>query len=135
MNFDTFIELVQRRAGIGSTAEAYEIIEATFLALGGCLNDSEAKKLASQLPKELADVLRDGDEGLEYTSLRELFETIARRAGIQAGAAEAGARAVMSVLEDAMAGEPIEQLRAALPHNFSVLFQGGKAPTAHPPAV
>jgi len=131
MNYHQFVGQVQHRARLADTGEAIRAVRATLQTLSERLAGGEAKDLASQLPHEIGYYLM-WNEGLppERFGLEEFFRRAAEREGAHSiQIAEAHARAVTSVLKDAVSAGEIKDVRSQLPKEFAPLFPDGIAET------
>lgn len=89
----------------------------------------EAADLAAQLPGEIASYLQGGKS--ESIGLKEFFERVGKREGITAAEAEQHARAVLSVLSEAVTQGEIEDICSQLPVEYLALFGRGEKETIH----
>jgi len=122
MQYDEFIGQVQHRARLASSGEAVHAIHAVLQTLGERLYGKEADNLAAQLPAEIGFYLTQA-QGRESLSAREFFERVSQRDGADYPDAVYRARAVMSVILDAVSPGEIADMRAQLPAEFNPLFQ------------
>jgi len=122
MQYDEFVGQVQHRARLASTGEAMHAIHAVLQTLGERLFGAEANNLAAQLPAEIGFYLKQAEQR-ESLSVREFFERVAKREGAEYPDAVYHARAVMSVILDAVSPGEIADMRAQLPMEFNPLFQ------------
>ncbi|MFO7898726.1 MAG: DUF2267 domain-containing protein [Planctomycetota bacterium] len=122
MHYDEFMGQVQDRAHLSSTGEALKAARATLGTLGERLAGGEAADLAAQLPDEVGRFLESGGKD-ERTSfdLGQFFARVARREGCDESDAAHHARAVMSVVRDAVTPGEIADLRAQLPDEYAPL--------------
>ena len=124
MRYDEFIGQVQRRAGLGSHAEAERATRATLETLAERLAGGEAHDLASQLPPELARYLELPDAGIAAKlTLDEFFELVSEREGVDLPDATLHARVVIGVLTEAVSLGEIKDVRVQLPAAFAQLFK------------
>lgn len=122
MQYDEFIGQVQHRARLASGGEAVRAVHAVLQTLGERLYGREADNLAAQLPGEIGFYLQQAEQR-EPFSMREFFERVAEREGVDYPDAVYHARAVMSVILDAVSPGEIADMRAQLPAEFNPLFQ------------
>ena len=122
MQYDEFIGQVQHRARLASSGEAVHAVHAVLQTLGERLYGEEAENLAAQLPAEIGFYLKQAEKR-EPLAVREFFERIAGREGADYPDAVYHARAVMSVILDAVSPGEIADMRAQLPAEFNPLFQ------------
>lgn len=135
MKYDEFIEQVQKRANLVSQSEAERATRATLETLAERLSEKERLDAASQLPKGLAWYLRQPFIGpgkqpapspTRNFSLDEFFQRVSIREDVPLATAREHARAVMSVLRDALSKGEFEDIRAQLPIEYYYEFFEGK---------
>lgn len=124
MQYHEFMGEVQNRARLGSTAEAVRATRATLEVLGQRLFGGEADELAAQLPAEIQNYLTDGEESQAF-GLDEFFERVSKNEGVDLPDAAHHARAVLSVVQDAVSHGQIKNVRAQLPEEYDPLFESG----------
>ena len=125
MKHDEFLKAVQERAGLASREEAERATAAVLGTLGERLAGGEPHDLASQLPEELAGYVRyDGEAQSDPFLLEEFYRRVAAREGVGQGEAESHARAVIGVLQEAVTGGEIGDVRSQLPSEYATLFEG-----------
>ena len=124
MQYEEFVGEVQHRARLGSQADAVRAIQATLATLAERLPIDEAKHLAAQLPPAIGHYLQ-GSNGSERFSLNHFFERVAARERADLADAVHHARAVVSVLNEAITAGQLEQVRSTLPDEFKPLFESG----------
>lgn len=124
MQYDNFVGEVQHRARLGSEGEAVRAIRATLATLAERLPKDEAEHLAAQLPREIGHYLEDAN-GSERFSLNNFFERVATRESADLPDAVHHARAVISVLNEAVSDGEIEHVLDNLPEEFNPLFESG----------
>lgn len=123
MKYNEFVGHVQNRARLASNGEAVRAIHAALETLGERLAGGEASNLASQLPEEIGEYLRvERDEAF---SLDEFFQRVAKREGVDLPDATHHARAVISVLGEAISAGALANARAQLPDEYNPLFEAG----------
>lgn len=127
MQFREFVGQVQTRTRLGSMGEAISAIRATLQTLGERLAGGAADNLASQLPREIGEYLKQGSLGDlhagEQLSLAEFYGRVAMKE--QANPAEAAhhAQAVIEVMKEVVSPGEIENVRAQLPEGYAPLFE------------
>ncbi len=121
MQYDEFVGQVQHRARLASTGEAVRAIHATLLTLGERLIDNEAHDLSSQLPQEIGAYLREACIHDSF-SLNDFYARVAAREQREYPDAVYHAKAVISVLCEAVSGGEIADMRAELPPEYNALF-------------
>lgn len=124
MQYDQFVHQVQHRAHLSSSGEAVKAIRATLESLGERIQTGAAKNLGAQLPAEIAHHL-DGATPPERFDLDEFFERVCVKEGAGLNTGVFHARAVISVLEDAVSAGEIGDIRSSLPTQFAPLFDSG----------
>ncbi len=124
MKYNEFVGHVQNRARMGTQGEAVRAIHATLETLGERLVPDAADNLAAQLPQEIGHYLRL-PQTTDRFDLDEFFERVAQREKVDMPDATFHARAVVSVLSDAVTENQIEKVRAQLPAEFNPLFTAG----------
>lgn len=124
VNYDEFLEEVQRRGGFASREEAAAAVQCTFQTLAERLSGEESTDLAAQLPDEVADCLfRPEEEKAEKFPLDEFFNRVGSRAGVGMDQGEHYTRTVMKVLGIAVTPEEIEEAFSHLPADFRALLR------------
>ncbi len=124
MQDEQFLGEVQHRGRMASREEAERAIEATLGTLAERLAGGTAGNLAAQLPPEAAAAMRDV-EFAEAFSLDEFFRRVSRREGVDLPKSVHHARAVIDVLNGAVAVGAMAHLRAQLPQEWGRLFEAG----------
>jgi uncharacterized protein (DUF2267 family) len=123
MKYDEFIKHVQTTAQLNSREEAERATRATLETVRERIVGDEAKDLAAQLPKELGEYLRgrEGENG-DHFPFTEFIERVSAKEGVEPTAAIIHARAVFSVLEDAVSPGELEDVRVNFSDDYSELF-------------
>lgn len=134
MHEDEFLAHVRERADLASTDEARGATEAVLRVLGARLTEPEAEDLAAQLPAAFRSALTSqrGTEPEAFDAEAFVDRLADREAGdgrVDSSDAEAHARAVMSVLADAVTGGELADIRAQLPGGYERLFDPTNATT------
>jgi uncharacterized protein (DUF2267 family) len=124
MQYNEFVGHVQNRARLGTTGDTVRAIRATLETLGERITTDEASHLAAQLPGEIGYYLGQV-KTTETFSLNEFFERVAKREMLGLPDATHHARAVVSVLSDAVTPNQWEHLRAQLPDEYEPLLTSG----------
>ena len=127
MQYDDFIGEVQHRAQLDSREAALSISRATLTTLSERLDPGEADDLGAQLPDELGRFLEDVDE-VERFDFEEFVDRVAEREEIgEDDEADAAfhARVVMDVVDEAVTGGELEDVRHQLPEDegYDQLFE------------
>lgn len=121
MQYNEFIGLVQKRAGLDTEDEARRAIEATFSTLAERLRAGEAGDLAAQLPEELQSYLT-GQETKKTFGIDEFYEKVSYKESIGYPQVREHARAVMSVVQEAVSPGELRDILAQLPDGYTDLF-------------
>ncbi len=124
MRYGEFVDLVQERARVDSWRDALIAIEATLKTLGERLTDEEAADLAAQLPSAIGRYLTVVDTNKDF-GLEEFYEHVSRRESLGQPISREHARAVMSVLEEAVSPGELRDVLAQLPDEYETLFTFG----------
>ncbi|MBW3577643.1 MAG: DUF2267 domain-containing protein [Actinobacteria bacterium] len=131
MKHDEFIGYVQARARLDSRGAAEQATRATLETLATRLGGGLPSNVAAQLPPELGLHLERSEDETDRFGITEFYERVAQveSPGTDLPQAAFHARAVISVLRDAVSQGTVDNLRAALPAEFSELFtwEGGQA--------
>ena len=85
------------------------------------LAGNEPNNLADQLPPEIAGPLR-GEGGRDNFSLEEFYQRVGEKEGVDQDAATQHARAVASVLQDAVTTGEMDDIRDQLKPEYAELF-------------
>ena len=125
MRYHELVALVEERAGL-TREEAFRAADATISTLGQELSLEETHDVASQLPRELKDVLRPVLKGSAPTaqpmSREDFLDRVSRRADIPLSDAEPRARAVFAALREALSDGEWEDVVMRLPDSFAPLL-------------
>ena len=121
MQYDQFVGQVQHRARLASSGEAIRAIRSTFRVLGERLYGGTAFNLAAQLPEEIKNFLENGGDG-EAFDLAEFYRRVSDIEGVDLPQAVFHARAVISVLKDAVSPIEIKHAMDQLPDEYDPLF-------------
>jgi uncharacterized protein (DUF2267 family) len=121
VNGEQFIAEVKNLAEIESDEDAQKAIGATLETLRERLAGEEPSDLAAQLPPEIAPYV-EGDGGRESFSVEEFYERVARKEGSSNDEATRHARAVATVLQTAVTGGELEDIRSQLGAGYGELF-------------
>jgi RND superfamily putative drug exporter len=116
-----FMEEVARRSGT-TPAEADTLTTATLRTLAERIPEREVREIEALLPPEPAAALDGGASRPEAFPYAEFIDRIAERARASRPDAEAGARAVIATLADALPPEEVDYLMAALSRDYAALF-------------
>ena len=129
MQYDEFVGQVQHRARLASSGQAIRAIQATLQTLAERLYGGEANDLAAQLPREIQPFLQTLETGEDF-DLKEFYEKVSMREEIDLPIAIYHARAVISVVLDAVSAGEISDILAQLPEEYGPLFQWEEARAA-----
>ncbi|MFG1954518.1 DUF2267 domain-containing protein [Micromonospora sp. NPDC048830] len=131
MNYDTFIDLVARRARVDSE-RAVELTRATLETLAERLTGGEVLDLAAQLPKPLQLVLRPSPdtEAADRFGAAEFVARTGQRAGLDERSARGAVQAVFVTLREAITGGEFDDVVVQLPRDYRDMVEPALAPGA-----
>jgi uncharacterized protein (DUF2267 family) len=124
MKYNQYIELVQRRAHLASESEAKRAIQATLETLAAYISPKERHDAASQLPKVIKDYMQQpflgaGKPPAPSPESNQIVEDFYQRVSVleevPLETAREHARAVMSVLREALTEGEFKDIRDQLP--------------------
>ncbi len=124
MEFDDFLDRVQRRANLATPPEALRAARA-MLAVLGQVQPAAAERLAEHVPTELAVWLRERPD-IPFANaydLPEFYEQVGKHEGRELPEAAWHARAVASVLCETVNPVGFAGVCAALPATYGALFE------------
>lgn len=123
MKYDEFIKQVQGLAQLDSRQAAEQATRATLETIAERIVGNEASQLAAQLPQELGQYLRghEGENG-GFFSLKEFYERVSQKAGVEPVAAAMQTRAVFMVLNEAVTPGEFADVKANFSDDYSELF-------------
>lgn len=123
MKYDEFIKHVQSSAQLDSRQAAEQVTWATLETIAERIVGDEASQLAAQLPPELGQHLRghEGENG-QHFSLQEFYQRVSQKAGVGPVAAAVQARAVFTVLNQAVTAGEFADIKANFSDDYSELF-------------
>ncbi len=123
MDYHEFVGQVQHRAHLPNFEDAVTATRVTLEVLSERLAGGGPANLAAQLPREIGWYLLGCEAGSgQRMSLSEFYEQVALREGQDVPKASFHARAVMSVVGDAVSGGEFANIRAQLPPDYGPLF-------------
>lgn len=127
MDFDTFIGETQNRAQLDEREEALKATRITLETLSERIDPNAAENLAAQLPEEIGRHLSKIDT-VEQFGWDEFADRIVEKGDYtepdQRGQAIHHARAVIDVVDDAVQGSSLADIRDQLPGDeFEDLFE------------
>ncbi len=127
MTYEEFLGQVQDRAQLSSTEDAVTATRATLESLGEHLAGGRAHNLASQLPPEIGRFVTIGSVGTLFGGDRfnalEFFQRVAIHEGQDLPTATRDARAVLSVLRQAVSPGELRKTLSQLPRDMDRLFE------------
>ena len=121
MRHDEFVARVRDLAELETNQEAERAIRATFETLRDRLAGNEPNNLADQLPEEIAASLR-GEGGRDSFSLTEFYRRVSEKEGVEEPEAIRHARAVATVLAEAVTTGEMDHIRDQLKPEYAELF-------------
>ena len=121
MKGNQFLAEVRNLAELENNEEAERAIRATLETLRERLAGNEPSNLAAQLPPEIAPHV-EGDGGRETFSVAEFYKRVAQREGVGHDEAVRHARAVATVVQTAVTGGELDDLRSQLGNEYEELF-------------
>jgi uncharacterized protein (DUF2267 family) len=121
MNDAQFIAEVKNLAELDSDEDARKAISATLETLRERLAGEEPSDLAAQLPPKIAPYV-EGDGGRESFPVEEFYERVAQKEGVGNDEATRHARAVATVVQTAVTGGELDDLRSQLGDGYRELF-------------
>ena len=121
MNSEQFIAEVKNLAELDNDEDAQKAVRATLETLRERLAGNEPADLAAQLPPEIAPFV-EGAGGRETFSVEEFYDRVAQKEGVFNDEAIRHARAVATVLQTAVTGGALEDVRSQLGNDYEELF-------------
>ena len=121
MKGEQFIAEVKNLAELDNDEDAQKAVRATLETLRERLAGEEPSDLAAQLPPEIAPYV-EGDGGRESFSVEEFYDRVAQKEGVFNDEAIRHARAVATVLQTAVTGGELEDVRSQLGNDYEKLF-------------
>ena len=121
MKDDQFIAEVKNLAEIDSDEDVRKAIGATLETLRERLAGEEPSNLAAQLPPGIAPYV-EGDGGREFFPVEEFYERVAGKEGVGKDEAVRHARAVATVVQTAVTGGELDDVRSQLGDGYKELF-------------
>jgi uncharacterized protein (DUF2267 family) len=123
MNKTEFMRRVQDRLGLVDMAEADSATRSVLAALGDRITDDEAKDLASQLPKDLSEFVRQRIGPVQKMDVDTFIGRIQSDLDIDTWDHAANvATGVFSVLKDAVSEGEWEDVASHLPRELKEMF-------------
>jgi uncharacterized protein (DUF2267 family) len=121
MGYEEFLLAVQERAGLPGERETLIAVEATLKTLGERLSETDAARLAGQLPPDIGRFITVVDMNKPY-DLPAFYSHIASRARVDMDTARNHARAVLSVVREVVDEGSLRGAFDHLPEGFQALF-------------
>lgn len=126
MQYQEFIEEVQKIGNIPTQQETEMVVEASFATLGERMHPTSVDKLQSQIPNQLKMYLTEKTTNSHF-SLEEYYNRVGARARIGYTEAVRWSRAVMAVLNKTITAGLQREILKDFPPEFVELF--GQEPT------
>jgi uncharacterized protein (DUF2267 family) len=122
MKGEQIVAEVRNLAELDTNEDAQKAIRATLETLRERLAGNEPSNLAAQLPPEIAPFV-EGIGGREAFSVQEFYDRVAQKEGTtNSEEAVKHARAVATVLQTAVSGGELEDVRSQLGDDYEELF-------------
>lgn len=121
MKGEQFIAEVKTLAELDTNDAAQEPTRATLETLRERLAGNEPSNLAAQLPPEVAPYV-EGEGGREAFSVEEFYERVAQKESVGRDEAVKHARAVATVVQTAVTGGELDDVRSQLGNGYEELF-------------
>lgn len=128
MQYQEFLEQVEKRTGLTSSGEAITAIRATLETFADHLAGNAPAKLAAQLPEEIAKLVTDyksnPDAEGEGFGVEEFVRRVAERIGLkEQETARKQATIVLAVVQEAISPGEWEKLSGTFPAEYKTLFE------------
>ena len=120
MKGERFIAEVKNLAEIDNDEQARKAIGATLETLRERLAGNEPADLAAQLPPEIAPFV-EGTGGESFPA-QEFYDRVAQKEGLDHDEAVRHARAVATVVQTAVTGGELDDVRSQLGKDYEELF-------------
>jgi uncharacterized protein (DUF2267 family) len=121
MKGDQFIAEVRNLAELANNEEAEKATRATLETLKERLAGNEPSNLAAQLPPEIASYVEGSGSG-EPFSVEEFYDRVAQKEGVSRDEAVRHARAVVTVVQTAVTGGEVDDVRSQLGDDYEELI-------------
>ena len=121
MNDEQFIAEVKNLAELDKDEDARKAIGATLETLRERLAGEEPSDLAAQLPPGIAPYV-EGEGGRESFPVEEFYERVAGKEGVGKDEAVRHVRAVATVVQTAVTGGELDDVRSQLGDAYKELF-------------
>lgn len=123
LQYEEFMQGVRDRAGL-DYEEAESVTGTVLNTIAGFLVEGEGLDLSEQLPKGVAEHLRQRPpERAEFFSLQDFLQQVAEGENVGSREAEEWTRAVLGVLQGAVSQGEIDDMRRQFPSEFDTLFE------------
>lgn len=123
MTIDEFYNQVGQRLGTSDRQEIESATRSVLAAVADRINRPEAQDLASQLPKELADLVKGRGGPVQKMDAETFMARIQSDLDLQTPEqAERVSRSVLSVLKEAVSQGEWEDVMSQLPRDLQVMF-------------
>lgn len=127
MNEHEFLSEVEDRTDVESREDAYAVTDATLQTLSDRVGQGEAEDVASQLPRQVAASLRAGPPEAESFGVDEFVDRVGSRertlGEFDHTDSERDAKAVLSVLSEAVSGGELDDATEQLPDEYDRLLE------------
>ncbi|MES4887145.1 DUF2267 domain-containing protein [Streptomyces sp. NPDC096012] len=127
MEYDAFLAKAAERAGV-SLDVAETLTRATFEVLADRISGGEARDLAEPLPEPLKSWLHTDEEIAKGYGVHSFVRRVADRADVPRELAEAGIRAVLATLREAVGDQEFRDATAQLPREYDILLSAPADP-------
>ncbi|GHF18967.1 DUF2267 domain-containing protein [Streptomyces griseoluteus] len=127
MEYEAFLAKTAERAGV-SPDVAETLTRATFEVLADRISGGEAQDLAEPLPEPLKSWLRTDEEMAKGYGANSFVRRVADRAEVPHDLAEAGIRAVLATLREAVGDQEFRDATAQLPREYDILLSTPAGP-------
>lgn len=125
MQLNDFLGHVQHRARLATMEDALRASRATLGTLGERLAGGEPANLGAQLPEEFKYILSSQGAVADTFSSDDFLKRVSEREGVDLPVAVHHARAVLSVLSEAVDEGALNHVRQQLPEDYGRLFDSG----------
>lgn len=132
MQHDELIGQVQQRARLGSRGEAEQATRAVLETLGARLAGGQPRTLAAQLPPEIGRHLSRHEGSAGSFGREEFIRRVAdaQTPGVDEPDAAFHIRAVLSVVDEALEGAQLDDVRSQLTEDYYELFDFEELPVS-----
>jgi uncharacterized protein (DUF2267 family) len=134
MHYEGFIDRVRERTGLEDKHLAEIAVRAFFETLGERLHRTEREKLAAQLPNQLKEFIVI-HPAHDFFGLEEFYTRVASRAGVRYPHGVGQAKAIVTVLKEAVSPGELADVLADLTSDYGELFGEKEVTPLSPSAV